>query len=754
MISLVTASDFTPSLKHFPFRVIRVIRGHAILSRVNLRSLAFALFLYQEQPTPTITAVRMDAEEKITVDGRLDERVWDRAEAGGTFTQQDPDHGAAATEPTEVRVVYDKDNLYIGIHCFDSNPDGMLGNQMVRDGFLSGDDRLMWVLDPQFNQRSGYFFEINPSGSMADALLVPASGGSAGTSQNRGWDGIWLVRVHRHERGWTAEIEIPFRTLNFDPQAEAWGANFQRTVRRKNEESFFSGWGRNQGLFQLASAGRIVGIKDVTQGIGLDVTPYVIGSYTDAEQRDISSLYKGTAGVDFIYNITPLLKTNFTINTDFAQTEVDDRQINLTRFPLFFPEKRGFFTEGSGNFDFSREPASDLSAFFSRRIGLDENRLPQRIDYGLKLNGQAGLFDLGLMQVRTATTAAAAGEDFTVFRPKRRFMRQSYAGMIYTRRATRASSLEDRHTVGADFELATTRFRGSDNLQFSGFAVKGPNPLKKGRDAAYGLRLNYPNDLWNARMSYRRIQENHDPAVGFVERTDVHRINPVVRFAPRPENNRWIRQIGTEAWSEWLWDGRREVVGRAFRFTVLDLNLQSGDTMNIQISPTYEKLERDFGIAPGITLPVGSEHQYTRYSFNVSTNNRRIVSGSTNLTTGSFYSGTRRDFSATVNLRPRRGVLATFTSQFNRLEFLEGNYSTKILRGLLNTQLNPFISISNNIQYDTVSRVLGWQTRFRWIVKPGNDVYVVLLNNWSDLGDRFQILDRYVATKLAYTHRF
>jgi len=176
--------------------------------------------------------------------------------------------------------------------------------------------------------------------------------------------------------------------------------------------------------------------------------------------------------------------------------------------------------------------------------------------------------------------------------------------------------------------------------------------------------------------------------------------------------------------------------------------------MQIQINPSYEKLERNFTVAPGITLPAGSEHQYTRYSFGFNTNNRRVISGNTNLTVGSFYSGNRRDFSATVNLRPRPGVLATFTSQFNRLEFPQGNYSTKILRGLLNTQLNPFISISNNIQYDTVSRILGWQARFRWIVKPGNDVYLVLLNNWNNLGHRFQILDRYVATKLVYTHRF
>jgi hypothetical protein len=712
-------------------------------------------------PRPTVSAVRLAAGERIDVDGRLDETVWQRAVPATDFSQQDPQNGAPATERTEVRVAFDGDSLYFGIECFDSEPSRLFGNQMVRDGALAADDRFMWALDPLFNQRGGYFFEINPSGAMGDGLLVPSAGGGGGGStglgfgvtQSRAWDGIWLARVRRHARGWSAEVEIPFRTLNFDPEAAAWGANFQRTVRRKNEESLWTSFGRNQGLYNLASAGRIIGIHDASQGVGLDVKPYVIGTYTSAPGSGRSSVVDATGGGDLFYNLTPLLKANLTINTDFAQTEVDDRQVNLTRFPLFFPEKRDFFLDGSGSFDFSREPASDFTAFFSRRIGLDLRGRPQKIDYGAKLTGQAGRFDLGVLQVRTASEPDTLGEDFTVLRPRRRLMRQSYIGMIYTRRATRDSILPVRETIGADFELATTRFRGTQNLQFSGFYARTPSAAIRDDNAIYGLRLNYPNDRWNARVSYRVVEKNTDPAVGFIERADYRRLNPVVRFGPRPKNNRFIRQVSTETWAEWLTDTANELLGRAFRVTLADVAFHSGDSVSVTVNPIYERLERDFVIG-GVTLPRGSTHQYTRYSANVSTASQRKLSGGVNVQTGTFYTGHRRDLSTSLNVRPRPGVLATLTALVNRVELPGTEFTTTILRALVNTQFGPFVSLANNLQYDSDSRVLGWQVRFRWILTPGNDIYFVTLNNWRDESDRYRVLDSNTSTKIVLTKRF
>ena len=395
---------------------------------------------------PRIQAIRIADDEAVTVDGKLEEPIWQRALPATDFVQQDPNLGQPATERTEVRIAFSRNNLYLGVICFDSEPDKLMGNTMLRDAALASGDRFQWTFDPYLDGRSGYFFEMNPSGSMGDSLLGGGGGGNFGNAA-RAWDGIWYAKVNKSDIGWTIEIEIPFRTLNFDPDAPAWGFNIQRTIRRKNEETLWTGWARNQGLRRMTNAGLIEGISDVSQGIGLNVQPYMTGSYKDYGCSSSGSCTKVDAGVDFIYSITPQLKGNFTINTDFAETEVDQRRVNLTRFPLFFPERRNFFLEGTTFFDFAREPGNAIIPFFSRRIGL-VNGQPQRIDYGAKVTGQVGANDVGLIHVRTAGSDRLIGEDFTILRTKRRFFQQSYVGMLYTRRAERDTTNPDRYTAG------------------------------------------------------------------------------------------------------------------------------------------------------------------------------------------------------------------------------------------------------------------------------------------------------------------
>src|SRR5262245_49305651 len=319
-----------------------------------------------------MTAYRMADDVRITLDGQFDEPVWRNAVPASDFVQQDPENGQPATEPTEVRIIYNREALYMGVTCFDSEPDRWLGYQRRRDEFLQADDRFMWNIDTFNNQQSGYFFEMNPSGLMGDALR-------GSNFSNRQWDGIWNAKARRSEIGWTLEIEIPFRTLNFDPAAEAWGINFQRTVRRKNEESVWTGWLRNQGLNRLSNAGLLTGLRDISGGHGLDVKPYAIGTSEAFPGRgDTRNHNKANAGFDVFYSPTPRLRTNLTVNTDFAQTEVDQRLTNLTRFPQFFPEKRDFFLDGSTFFDFqSNSGDNSLLPFFTRRIGLDANGNPQ-----------------------------------------------------------------------------------------------------------------------------------------------------------------------------------------------------------------------------------------------------------------------------------------------------------------------------------------------------------------------------------------
>lgn len=700
----------------------------------------------------SMAATRLNTGESIHLDGRLDEPGWQRAVPATDFKQQEPDNGAPATERTEVRVVFDQHRLYLGVLCFDSQPGQVLANQMQRDQSLDSDDRFMWTIDTYLDARSGYYFEINPSGAMGDGLV-----GAGTNSLNRQWDGIWIARVRRSEKGWTAEIEIPFRTLNFDAGRTMWGINFQRTVRRKNEEAFWSGHARNQGLFRMASAGLLTDLSNISQGLGLDFKPYVLATGSEAPGRGDPGLrgYTNT-GLDIFYNLTPSLRTNLTVNTDFAETEVDQRRVNLTRFPLFYPEKRDFFLEGSSFFDFSREPGNHVVPFFSRRIGLDARGTPQKIDWGLKLTGQVGAENIGFLHVRTGREDSVAGEDFTVARVKLRVFEQSYIGTIYTRRAVRGGSADDLHTTGVDFFLATSRFRKSQNLEFSGFFVWNSNPAGTGASSAYGLRLNYPNDLWNARISFRELQRYYAPAIGFTQRAGYRRVNPVVRFSPRPRQHRYIRRLSFEVHLDLQADSESgSLLLSKWDLTVFQLDLHSGDELQVHIIPKFERLERDFQIQPGILLPVGSTYNFTRYRLEAKTASRRTIALQTQVEAGRFYSGDRRELDVTVAIRPHRGVLVNLEGEWNRVALSEGKFETRLYRAVVNTQLSPWMSLVNHIQYDSVTSVLGWQFRWRWIIRPGSDLYFVYTHNWQEAPlSGLLTLDRRAATKLTYTHRF
>src|SRR5262245_35265892 len=416
----------------------------------------------QDTGRPSVTAVRLSDGESITLDGRLDEPSWSKAIPAADFMQIDPTNGDPATEPTEVRIVFNREALYLGVTCFDSEPARWIGWQLRRDERLFSDDAFMWTIDTFLDGRTGYFFEMNPSGLMADALM-----GLNG--ENREWDGIWNARVRRSEIGWTLEIEIPFRTLNFDPANDTWGINFQRVVTRKNEQSIWSGWARNQGVRRMNNAGLLTGLRDVTQGHGLDIKPYGLVSSLASPGRGRPAVSTdATAGLDLFYNPTPLLRANFTLNTDFAQTEVDQRQVNLTRYSLFFPERRDFFLDGATFFDFGsdsgggdniyspvgRNTEERIIPFFSRRIGLTTDAAPQKIDFGTKMTGQMRAQDVGVLHVRTGEDGGFGSEDFTVARVKRRILRQSYVGGLYTRRDPRLAGVGAAHTAGLDARLA------------------------------------------------------------------------------------------------------------------------------------------------------------------------------------------------------------------------------------------------------------------------------------------------------------
>ena len=699
-------------------------------------------------PAPAITATALGPLDRLVLDGRLDEDVWSRATRATGFRQQDPLNGEPSTESTVVAVVFDPRRIVIGVRCYDSNPDGVLGNQMQRDQVLSADDRFMIAIDPYANGRTGYYFEVNPAGAMGDGLVLQGTG----LSVNRSWDGIWNARVARDDQGWSAEIEIPLHSLNFDPRASDWGINFQRTIRRKNEEALWTGWPRNQGLTAMATAGRLEGLHDLSQGLGLDVLPYAVASVSTAPGRGRADASRRAAGgADLVYSLTPGLRANVSINTDFAETDVDTRQVNLTRFSLFFPERRAFFLEGASVFDFAREPGSAIVPFFSRRIGLNADGVPQPVDYGVKLTGQAGAFDVGVLRVRTRDDAAQRGEAFSVARARARFWRQSYVGAIVTDRGE--GDVVPRRTVGADALLSTNQFLGRQALELSGFVLHTtPRAGTRGGRAA-GVRLAFPNDPINARISLREVQDGYDPAVGFVDRRAYRLVQPALRYIVRPRPNRVVRRFSFEADVNLTFDLDNRLETRRSDLQFVRMDLESGDIVEFHLLPLYERLPVPFRIATEVTLPAGGEYRFLRRRVQWQSAPQRLWSLSGQHETGEFYSGSRRQITGTLALRPRRGWLLSLTVDDNRVVLAEGRFTTRVWSGDASTQFSPFLALVNRIQYDTVSRQLGWQSRLRWITTPGNDFFLVYTRNWVD-GGSLRTLDSRGAVKVVRTLRF
>ena len=701
----------------------------------------------------TVQATRLEPDEGITLDGRLEEAVWASAQPANGFLQQEPDEGQPATEGTDVRIVLDANYLYIGVMLHDSDPTGILGYQKQRDATLLSDDRFVLILDTFLDGRTAYFFETNPAGLMGDGLL--RTGGN--NPVNRSWDGIWTAQTARGDFGWSAEIRIPFRTLNFDESADTWGINFQRTVRRKNEETLWSGYRRNQGILRPIHAGRLTGIQNVSQGVGLEAVPY--GS---AAWRDVT----GTAteapldvGIDLNYSVTPSLRASLTVNTDFAEADVDRRRVNLTRFPLFFPEQRDFFLEGASVFDFSR--LSFVHPYFSRRIGLADGQVIP-ITYGAKFGGQAGAYDLGFLQVQTGRLNDRPTEDFTVGRVKRNFLQQSTVGVIYTRRATATIGDEpaplDRHTVGADLDLSTSTFLGDKNMQFEAFYVWHTDPIRDGTStlgdrSARGIRLNYPNDIWRMHLSYREFGDKWDPALGFVQRRGIKRVNPSMTYAPRPTQLASVRQLRFRLNYLYLTDIKNRLLTRQATVTLFGIDFESGDRLDLTRAFRFEHLDAPFGIHPGIVLPIGG-YSLDDWVFSVSSASRRRLSGSASVSKGEFWSGNHAAVQLGLAIRPYEGVTVSTKWEHENVELPEGRFTTDLVRLATSWHLSPWASLSGNLQYDTVSQIAGLFTRLRWILQPGSDFFFVYTQNWQYTDDGLFTLSRGATTKINYTYRF
>ncbi len=705
-------------------------------------------------------ASRLDGAHRVDLDGRLDEPFWRDAVPAEGFLQQVPSEGLPSSEETQVYVVYDDDHLYLGAMLYDSDPSGILGFQKQRDASLQSDDRFMWILDTFNDGRTGYFFEINPAGLMGDGLLGTTSG------VNKSWDGIWEARVHKGEAGWSAEVRIPFRTLNFDPANDTWGINFQRTIRRKNEETLWNGHRRNQSLFEPVFAGDLVGLEGMSQGTGLEIKPYGITSWNNTPARADAVQYTADAGFDLTYSFTTSLRGAVSVNTDFAEVEVDQRRVNLTRFPLVFPERRDFFLEGSSVFDFA--PRNGTNPYFSRRIGLSEGN-PVPIVAGARVAGQQGAFDIGLLHVRTRSTDALPGEHFSVGRVKRNFGEQSSIGMIATRRSSGeindAAFAPDRYTLGADLDLTTRRFLGTDkNFNFQAFWVwhneNAFDEVSTDSDRSVrGLRMRYGNEPWTIQSSFRVYGSHYAPAVGFVPRNGYKRVEPQIDFRPLLSGSQAIRELHFRAAFETIWSIDNAVLTRGLETTLLGIEFETGDEIALTFGIANEVLEDAFNIYEDLVIAADT-YQFRTVGIGAETATWRRVAGFALASRGAFWSGYRTVYDAGLIVKPTPGLSMTTSWERNEVDLDEGAFSTNLYRFGLGWQFSPWTSWSSILQYDDVSELLTVFTRFRWTLRPGNDLFFIFNRNWENEfagldADRYLLraFETGAAIKVNYTHR-
>ena len=689
--------------------------------------------------TPRVSLVRTDIAPQI--DGVLDEPVWEDAALIDDLTQVEPIEGAAPSQRTEVRILYDSDFIYFGIRCFDTEPNKIIAKQLQRDADLEPDDRILIVLDPYFDHRNGYFFVVNPLGVRRESLIENNS------SVRDDWDGIWYAKSQIDDQGWTTEIAIPFKTISFNQATTQWGFNIQRTIRRTNEQIRWSAPVQNKSTMSVADAGVLEEIRDLDKGIGLDFKPYVKSTLrTDDVRGDGLDL---DAGFDVFYKLTPSMTLALTFNTDFAETEVDERRVNLTRFPLFFPEKRDFFLQDSGIFAFGGIRSNPLP-FQSRRIGLDS--AGQQVDLigGVKLTGRTGPLNLGVLTVLADDTDDVDQNLLTVGRVSLNVLEESTVGLITT--IGDPASNEDNTVVGGDFNFRNSHVFGDKIVQGSAFFLHSSSPDGDGDDQAWGARISYPNDRIRATIGFTEIGDRYDAALGFVPRRGIREYFGRFRYRWRPENS-WIRTIDVGFDPTVITDLNDRTESSEFELDLITIENHAGDEFEIEYQINREVLTRPFEISPGVVIPVGN-HRFDRIDIGGSTSRSRALSFGASIQAGEFFDGDRLDTAASIEWRPSPNLLLGFSWEQNDINLPAGEFQVQVAQARVNFLFTPDIAWTNFIQWDNVSDSLGINSRLRWIIEPGNEIFFVVNQTFDTFDDRFDGTSTEVTTKIGWTFRF
>ena len=678
-----------------------------------------------------VKAVRVAQGPRI--DGRLDDPVWSSAVAFSAFRMAEPQPNGVPSEKTELRILYDDDNLYIGVLCRDSEPAQIAAHSMVHDSgneqhgwggedsIGAGDDDVVRVLiDPFQDKRTGYFFSVNPRGARGEGLT---SGGSASLN----WDGIWDAASLIDGNGWSAELKIPFKTIQFRAGLSAWGINVERFIARKQETIRLAGTNRDSNFYNPMAAAALIGIADVKQGKGITIRPYGLVSVEKDHSDTLGYQWKLDGGFDIYKNFTPNLVGAFSYNMDFAETEADERRINLTRFPLFFPEKRMFFLEGSETFSFSSSVS--FQPFFSRKIGLFEGKQVPVL-FGGKLYGKIGRTNLAFLDVQTEKFAGLPGRNFLALRVTRDIFDESKVGLILTN----GSPAGERNTLaGADFRYATSRFAGDKNLNLAAWAAYNWNEKMAGSHLGFGFRANYPNDLWDIQSTYAYYGEALDPGLGFMLRQGIQTFYLSVGLQPRPARGwlkKLVRQFSFEASGDFYWDLKGNLETSRLEVTPLSFKTESGEQLSFTVTPNRDVLPSEFEVAAGVVLPAGS-YNFTSCGIDFSSAAHRAWVFEADVSFGKFYSGHYDDLNVGLTFKYKGYANLGLDVNLVRGRLPEGRFSENVYQLKADVFISPDLGFMNYIQYDSISKLLGWSARLQWRVSPGNEIALIYNKNWE-----------------------
>ena len=690
-----------------------------------------------EQGRATVRAIKLA--EGIRLDGQLDEAVYRMVPAITDFVQQVPVEGAPATEKTEAWIMFDDTNVYVSGRIWDSAPESeWVANEMRRDtNQLRENDTFTVFFDTFYDRRNGYNFYTNPLGARADQQFT-----NEGNS-NGDWNPVWDVRTGRFDGGWTVEMEIPFKSLRYrSGSPQVWGVQLRRAIRRKNEWNHLtriplSAGCASCGIFRVSAAATLVGIEAPAASRNIEIKPYAIGGLTTDVNASppTDGERNGDFGLDVKVGITANLTADFTYNTDFAQVEVDEQQVNLTRFSLFFPEKREFFLEGRGIFDFARGGigggfgggggffggGNAPTLFYSRRIGLQGGAVVPILGGG-RVTGKLGPFDVGAVSIQTddEQISGAASTNFTVVRVKRDILRRSAIGGILTNRSVSLVGDGASQAYGVDGTFAFY-----DNVQMLSYYARTETPGVAGENSSYQAKFDYTADRYGLVVNHLLVEDNFVPEVGFLRRDNFRRTYVQGRFSPRPQSFDTIRQFRVEGSVDYILLANSNLLETRQNQLRFQAELENSDQFGLTLNDNYELLLTPFTPGPGVTIPVGG-HNFNDVELSYQLGRQRRVNGQVSLLRGGYFTGNI----TTVGFRQGRiAVLPQMSIEpsisINWLDTPQGSFRTDLVVTRINYAFNPRMFLGGLVQYNSAFNTVSTNLRLRWEYSPGSELFVV-----------------------------